>query len=125
MDGGAIHKLEVDRVKEECSIKNISVVTQFPATNGDMRGFIDLVAYIKDQFIAIEIERTSRRIAKDIEKAKAVGATELMIIATNPAARAAIKRRLTLLKEPTIPQRNAWIYLGCLPQALQRLSNYL
>ena len=81
---------------------------------------MDLAFY--EQFIAIEIERTPCRIANAIKKGRLAKASELWIVASNPSVRRAIKRRLIDLGQPTIPQKNAWICLSCLPQALDRLD---
>ena len=71
---------------------------EFPTGTGRRCGRIDLVAKVHSYCLAIEVELTAHRVANDVNKAVAIGADELWIIAPNRRVAAALRRKLNRLQ---------------------------
>jgi len=87
---------------------------------GQIFGYTDLLVRLGSYLIAVEVELSPKRVARDIEKALALSATELWIVTPNVRVRCAIHRSLQRLGQGS---GNGFIFVLTLGQALQRVRN--
>ena len=114
------HRFLVDEMYNECEMLGASASPEYAVHTEDSVGFIDVAAWDEAMFLAIEIERSSRRIEADIDKAIAVQADELIIVVPNPYVKRYVKKRI----QQRMPHKSMEIFVGCLPEALKRLRHF-
>lgn len=78
-------------------------------------GFGDLVVGNAQHLLLIEVELDSRRIWRDLEKGRRLGASETWIVAGYARLRDRIRRKLTACGQ------ESGVLVLCYPQACQRL----
>ena len=113
------HNLLVDSLIGACRELGIESIPEQPAQTEDGIGFIDLVVRNHSTTVAMEVERSNRRILGDLEKAAALPADLLIIVVPNPQVKRLVKKRLRQInkckKVPT--------FVACLPEAITRLRD--
>ena len=114
------HNLLVDSMCNACETIGITPVREYAVKTANGIGFIDLVASNKNTLVAIEIERSNRRIETDVAKAVALSANGLLIVVPNPQVERLVKKRLRGLA----CSKKVKTFVTCLPEATQRLRHY-
>lgn len=121
--GGYLHNdISVDQL--DAAWRSIGASTRreiaiFDA-QGKIFGYTDLLARLGPYLIAVEVELSPKRVARDLEKALALAATELWIVAPNVRVRRSIHRSLQRLgPEP----KHGIVFVLTLGQALQRVRH--
>jgi hypothetical protein len=121
MLGGHIHERVIleslDRALRE---RGAETSRQVPVRYGGKIGFVDLVARLRSEQLAIEAEMTARRAAHDLYKAAALEATRAWIVVPNHRVARSVRRKL---QELGMPDQTPWICVLTLGQALQRVAN--
>lgn len=80
MRGGVIHERSLDLLDTRFASLGAKTGRQVPVSLGRSTGYIDLVVEMESILLAIEAERSERRVAGDVIKAQKVGAAELWIV---------------------------------------------
>ena len=120
MNGGYVHEDVLLRPLEQAfRHRGISVFRQVPSRPGRGARYVDLLADLGHARLAIEAEMTPRRVASDLQKAAELEAW-LWIVVPNRSVREAVQRSL---RKQHVPQREPWICVLTLPQALQRITD--
>ncbi len=120
MRGGFVHnEALIGRLERKAIELGLQVRTEAAAGKGVAAGFIDLVVRGGFGVVAIEAERTPRRVEKDIAKARSLGAAELWLLV--PSVRVGRAIRASLSTQP-FAERPA-VYVLLLSQAEQRLTH--
>lgn len=114
------HDLLVDSMCDACEMIGVTHTREYVVKSDEGIGFIDLVASSKNTVVAIEIERSNRRIGADVAKAVALQADELLIVVPNPQVKRLVKKRL---RDLTCSKKTG-TFVACLPEAIKRLSYY-
>jgi hypothetical protein len=78
MKGGRIHEQIIGGLKREFEPRSDRISVNAPCKRSYGRGFIDLLVTIREKVIAIEAENTARRVANDIQKARAIQLSDFM-----------------------------------------------
>ena len=124
MRGGFPHnRVLADRLERAALAAGATLDTEHRVSLGRGVGFIDLLVVLDRRRIAIEVECSAHRVAKDVAKACAAQADLLLIVTPDSrTAGACVRklRRLGLLKAPSAPA----IKVCTLPVALQELANF-
>ena len=80
MRGGVIHERSLDLLDFRFASLGAKTGRQVPVSLGRSTGYIDLVVEMENILLAIEAERSRRRVEGDVIKAQTVGAAELWIV---------------------------------------------
>ena len=121
MRGGYLHNmLLIGSVQEECARRGINTATEVKVSDGNRTGYIDLVMEIDGYRIAVEAELTSKRIEKDLWKARLARVDELWVLVPNKRVEKSLRRTLARLPRPS---EKLAIYVLPLGGALKELSN--
>ena len=121
MRGGYLHNmLLIGSVQEECERRDIKTATEGKVSDGIRTGYIDLVIEGDGYQIAVEAELTSKRIDKDMWKARLARVDELWLLVPNKRIEKSLRRRLARLPRPS---EELAIYVLPLGGALKELSN--
>ena len=121
MRGGYLHNmLLIGSVQEECARRDINTATEVKVSDGNRTGYIDLVMEIDGYRIAVEAELTSKRIEKDVWKARVARVDELWVLVPNKRVENFLWRRLARLPPSS---KDLAIYVLPLGGALKELSN--
>lgn len=84
-------------------------------------GFIDLVAERDGYCIAVEAECSAKRIERDLEKGRSIGAHELWIVVPTRRVAGAVLRKLA----QSVGHGDRSLFVLTQPQARQRVTNCL
>lgn len=128
MDGGFIHKLQIEEFLNECQKLDIPAFPQFRVfKDGKIFGYIDVLVEINNLRVAIEFDRSNQRIEKHVHKAIIEQVDELWFVAPNAKVRSQIQATLNKIESnlKLAAQEYPPIYLHTLPQQLERLRTYL
>lgn len=118
MNGSYVHELIVQELDQAFRKIGAKTETQVWAGTKTERGFIDLVAWIGEQTIAVEAEKSAQRIDRDLRKAAILEATELWIVVPNRRVFRQVQARLDALKPLSI----AFCFVLTLGQAMSRVT---
>lgn len=95
MRGGFVHnKVLLDSIDALLRRAGAQTQREVHVHRDGLRGAIDLVATMSDTKLAIEAELTPARVVRDVEKARAIEADLLVIVAPTRRIADAIVRRL-------------------------------
>ena len=120
MNGGYVHdELLIGILDHEFQKLGAQTQRQVLSRIDEGRGFIDLVVRIDGMLLAIEAERSARRIANDWQKAVHLGADRLWIVVPNHHVLAAVRRQG---KRLAIDCRKIEIFYFTLGRALQQVT---
>jgi hypothetical protein len=114
------HDLLVDLMCDACDTIGITSTREYAVETASGIGFIDLVASYKNTVVAIEIERSNRRIEADVAKAIALSADELLVVVPNPQVERLVNKRLRELNA----SKEIGTFVACYPQAIKQLRYY-
>ena len=121
MRGGYLHNmLLIGGVQEECVRRGIKTAIEVKVSDRIGTGYIDLVMEIDGYRIAVEAELTSKRIEKDVWKARVARVDELWILVPNKRVEKSLRRTLACLPRPS---KDLAIYVLPLGGAIKELSN--
>jgi len=121
MRGGYLHNtILIGVVQEECSHRGIKTATEVKVSDGIRTGYIDLVMEIDGYRIAVEAELTSKRIDKDVWKARVASVDELWVLVPNKRVEKSLRATLARLPRPS---EELAIYVLPLGGALKELRN--
>ncbi len=118
MNGSYVHEQAIDEIDSAFCLRGIKTARQVMVEDNGHRGFIDLVAFASHGPIALEIERTPQRIARDLSKAMKLGAEKLWIVATNHRVAVRVRRQLELMQV----RENEFLSVFTIPQALNEVT---
>ena len=95
MRGSNLHNhILLDAVEEHLASGGWTTRREHLVALPDGMGAIDLLAERGGERLAIEVELTPDRVLRDVQKAIAIQAVELLIVTPNAAVRKAVRRRL-------------------------------
>ena len=123
MRGGYLHNhVLVDRLDAAWRSVGASTAREIAITDdyGQISGYTDLLARLGPYLIAMEVELSCRRVARDLEKAMALAVTELWIVVPSIRVRRSVERRLQRLGPDP---KHGIVFVLTLGQALQRVRN--
>ena len=90
MKGKLIHNLVMAASLEAAlELKGYPIFRELPLRSGQRPPSVDLAFRANNRFIVLECERTNERVARDVAKAKQIGADDLKVVVPN----ATIRRR--------------------------------
>ena len=119
----ACHRMLVNAIFEQGNRLGLSAMREFTVRTRNGHGFIDVAIWSESIFLAVEVERTNRRIIADFEKAIAVRAKELLIVVPNPKTRRLVEHRVNqLFLRTEFVGLN--VFVGCLPRAVERIQHF-
>ena len=114
------HDLLVDRMCNACEIIEVASTREYAVKTDSGIGFIDLVVSDENTVVAIEVERSNRRIEADVAKAIALSADSLLIVVPNPQVKRLVQKRLRELNA----SKQIATFTACYPQAIKQLRYY-
>lgn len=119
------HKLLATRMFEACHNIGYLVKLEYEVKLDCGIGFVDVAAFAKSIFLAIEVERKNcSRVETDLLKAQAINATELIIVVPNPNVRRLITARVNNLLRETSIENKVPVFVGCLPESIKRARHF-
>jgi hypothetical protein len=119
MKGDIVHEHSLDDLADALASRRFAVSRQVATRMGRDIGYVDLVAERGGRRLAIEVEMSARRVANDLRKAAALGASLWIVVPNRRVVRAVRRRLADLGVRPTAP----WICVLTLGQAMHRLKN--
>lgn len=123
MRGGYLHnKVLLTPVITHLRALGAGVALEQPVKVGTRSGAVDIVADLGSRRLAVEVENSCRRVAWDIEKARALKAADLLIVAPTAGVAQACRREARR-KVAVEGFSGLGIYILTLPLAHQWLSN--
>ena len=121
MRGGYLHNvLLIGSLREECARLGIETATEVQVRNGTRSGYLDLLMRPKEYRIAVEAERTGKRVRNDLWKAETAGVDELWILVPTLRVGKSVSRALS--RVPQVP-KDLPVFVLPLGRAIQGLRN--
>ena len=118
MNGGYVHEFILDSLDKAFREADVAVSRQVPSRPGRQTGYVDLVAHVGGETLAIEAEMSPRRVLQDLQKAEELGA-HLWIVVANRRVVSSVRKHLRQLRTG----KKMDVCVLTLGQALQRVRN--
>ncbi|MBK8099844.1 MAG: hypothetical protein IPK26_22290 [Planctomycetes bacterium] len=97
MRGGFLHNsVLLDPIETHFAQVGAEVCREFMVRSRELLGFVDLFVVLRENRIACEAELSPDRVDRDVQKAIALAATQLLIVVPHPRLLRPIRRRLRL-----------------------------
>ena len=118
MNGNESHERAIGALEAALTQRGIRTARQILVWCDGRKGFIDLGAFTESGLIAIEVERSTERIARDLTKARQARAVQLWIVVLNRGVKTRVREKLAALNA----RENEFLSVFTLPESIKQVA---